>query len=80
MKVRELLDKLRDLDAESDVIVYTEEQDLLGPGMQLRVLDIDDVRPLIAERTRLKDNTPYLKLGKSHTSVRLAAICVVGDF
>jgi len=80
MKVKEVIEKLGRLNQDAEVIVYTEEQNLLGPGMLLRVLDIDEIRPLIAERTRLDDNTPYLKLGKSANSEQLAAICVVGDF
>jgi hypothetical protein len=36
MKVREVLEKLGRLDPDSDAIVYTESQDLLGPGIQFR--------------------------------------------
>jgi len=32
-----------------------------------------------AERTRLDDNTPYLKLGKSPNSKALATLVLTGD-
>lgn len=80
MKVRDLQKQLAGFAPDSEVICYTEDTSLLGSGMQLRVLDIDEIKQLEAERTRLKDGTPYLKLGTSQASETLVTIVLTSDF
>lgn len=80
MKVRQLQESLSKLDPESEVICYTEDSNLLGQGMGFRILDIEEVNTTHAERIRLGDNTPSLKIGQSSGSAPLATLVVTGDF
>lgn len=79
MNVRQLQERLSKLDPESDVICLTEDSNLLAAGMGFRVLEIEEVNTTEAERMRLGDNTPYLKIGKSAISKTLATLVITGD-
>jgi hypothetical protein len=80
MKVRELQQRLSQLDPELDVLCYTEEEDLLPKNHGFRLLEIDGVEISEGERRRADDQVPSLKLGKGPYSEKLAFINVTGDF
>lgn len=80
MKVKELQQKLSSLDPELDVICYTEDEALQKPGRAFVLLDVESVEATEAERIRLDDETPYLKIGKSPQSVTLVTLVVTTDF
>jgi hypothetical protein len=79
MNVRELQQHLTKLDPNLPVLCYTEDANLLGKGMGFRVFEIDGVSVSEAERCRLTDRTPYLKLGKGPASRALAVLEITGD-
>ena len=76
MVVRELVEKLKGLDQDLDVLCCSEDDDLLPPGLGLRLLEISDVAVRDGERLRGDDGIPTLKLGKGPNSVRIAMIDV----
>jgi hypothetical protein len=80
MKVRELQEKLSKLDPNLEVICYTEDESLLPKNEAFRLLDILEVSTTNAERVRLDDSTPYLKLGKGPDTSEIALLEVTADF
>ncbi len=80
MKVKELQEKLSKLDPELEVICYSEDESLLPPNEAFRLLDILAVSTTNAEKDRLDDGTPYLKLGKGTDSSVIAILEVTTDF
>lgn len=80
MKVRELVERLEQVDPELDVVCYSEDEALLASGHIFRLLEISGVDTTEAEPVRGADEVPSLKLGKGPGSVRLAVIEVTSDF
>ncbi len=80
MKVRELQQKLSELDPDLDVICYSEDSKLVTEGCGLILLEIEAVNTMHGERTRLDDGTPYLKLGRGSGTTALATLEVTSDF
>lgn len=80
MKVRELQAELNKLDPNMEVLCYREYESLQKGGKLFQLLDIIDVSATDAEKVRLDDGTPYLKLGKSSVSKILAILEVTPDF
>ena len=63
MKVKQLIEALRKLDPELDLLCYTEDDDLLRKSHGFRLLEIDGVTVSEVERRRGHDHIPILKLG-----------------
>ena len=80
MKVRELLSKLSPFDPELDVVCYCEDPGTSSPGSGFRLFEINEISVTDAEKTRLEDGTPYLKLGKSEAARPHVLIDVTADF
>ena len=80
MKVRELQQQLNKLDPNLEVLCYCEDEILQSKGRMFRLFDIEAVSTTQAERVRLEDNTPYLKLGKGPDSEILANLEITLDF
>lgn len=80
MKVKELLAKLKARDPEQDVICYSEDEEGLPEGHGFRLFEINGIDVTDAEKTRLDDGTPYLKLGKTAHSRRQVLIDITSDF
>ena len=80
MKVKELQSLLSKLDPNLEVICYSEDPNLQSDGLFFRILDIEAVDTTIAEITRLDNNTPTLKLGKSSTSKEIVTLVVTSEF
>ncbi len=80
MKVKDLKEALRKLGDDQEVILYTEDQDLLSKGSLFKLFDIVSVDSCEAERCRLDDGEPILKFGKSDLSESLVTIELTGSF
>lgn len=68
MKLRDLREKLTDLDPDLEVLCYTEDPSLVQPDRTFLVLDIRAVSTPHAERTGTGDGG--LQFGKSSDSER----------
>jgi hypothetical protein len=80
MKVKELQERLDALDPELEIVCYSEDQDLLAEGRGFVLLNIADLNTTNAERMRLDDGTPYLKLGDGPHSSTIATLEVTTAF
>jgi hypothetical protein len=80
MKVRELQQQLNKLDPDLEVLCYSEDEILQSKGQVFRIFNIEAVDATHAERVRLQDNTPSLKLGKGPNSEVLATLEITLDF
>ncbi len=80
MKVKDLMDKLRRLDPELDVLCFSEDEALLPPNHMFRLLDIEHVSTIDVEKSRGTDGIPSFKIGRSDKSTPHAIIEVVADF
>ena len=80
MKVKELLEKLRSLDPDQEVICYCEDKFVTTSGHAFRLFDIYSVYIQEAEKTRCKDGVPSLKFGKTEHSVDNVLIEITSVF
>ena len=80
MKVRELQQKLSELDPDLDVLCYSEDTKLVTEGRGFILLEIEAISTTHAEQVRLDDGTPYLKLGRGSGATALATLEVTSDF
>lgn len=80
MKVRELQEQLRKLDPELEVFCYSEDEKLLTQDRGFILFDIQTIETIEAERFRLDDGTPYLKLVKNPAASAIAILEVTTDF
>jgi len=70
--VKELINKLSELDSELEVIHFSEYDEL--------VLDINEINYIEAEKIRSNDGKPLLKFGKSDVSKKYVGIELTSDF
>ncbi|HEY3297980.1 MAG TPA: hypothetical protein VGK34_04925 [Armatimonadota bacterium] len=80
MKVKELIEQLRQLDSEIDILCYTEDTDLLASGHGFRLLDITGVSTVDGEKMRDKDNFPSLKFGNTPISRQHVLLDITSEF
>ncbi len=80
MKVKELLEQLKQLDCGLEVLCYSEDSDLLTSKHAVRLLDITAVSTTEGEVIRGDDQIPFIKLGKTSLSQEYAVIEVTSDF
>ncbi len=80
MKVRELIERLQNLDGNLDVICSTEDENLLAKNHLFRLLEITSVDVAEGEKQRSNDGLASLKLRHSSLSQKHAIIKVTGDF
>ena len=80
MKVKELQERLDALDPELEIVCYSEDENLLAEGRDFVLLDITGVFTTDAERMRLDDGTPSLRLGKEPHSSTIGTLEVTTDF
>jgi hypothetical protein len=79
MKVKDLLKKLSKVDPNSDVICYSEDESLLLDGHMFRVLELESVDSVVAEKCRT-DGVGTIRIGKSNTSKNLVTLNITTDF
>jgi len=80
MKVKELVEKLNQLDPELEVLCYSEDSNLLAFEHLFRLLDIHGVSIVEGEKRRGDDQIPSLKIGHTQHSQKHAVIEVTPDF
>ncbi len=80
MKVRDLMKQLEAQNPGADVICYTEDEAFLGNHELFRVLEIDSIEAVNAEKCRDETDKPTLKLGRSGASDKHVLINVTGIF
>jgi hypothetical protein len=79
MKVKELIKNLSTLDPNSDVICYSEDESLLLDGHMFRVLEIESLDSVMAEKCRV-DGIGTLKIGNSDISQNHVTLNITADF
>ncbi|EJE4171595.1 hypothetical protein P3667_10985 [Vibrio parahaemolyticus] len=80
MKVKELQEKLSKLDPELQLILSTEDEDVLNNQELFKLFDVQDISVIEAEPTRDAYRKPTLIIGKSEGSVKMAMVNISGDF
>lgn len=80
MKVKDLLDKLSQLDPELKLVLSTEDEEIVASDELFKLFDIENVSVMDAEPVRSKDRKPTLSIGKSDQSEPIAIIKIVSDF
>jgi hypothetical protein len=79
MKVRELIQKLRSLDDNLEVVCWTEDEDFVGEDAPFRLFQITSIDVTHGEPTRI-DGVPSMKIGKSQRSIGHVVIDITADF
>lgn len=74
MKVKELIEKLKTLNPELNILGYTEAEPLLTDEHLFRLLEIDGVGETEGTITQDNDGELHLKIGKGAESLKLAFI------
>ncbi|WP_395375741.1 hypothetical protein [Marinicella sp. W31] len=80
MKVKDLITHLEKYDSDSDVLCITEEEQLVPNGHLFRLLYIEEVDSIIAQKERAEDGVPSFRLGESEFSQKHVILRVVGEF
>ena len=80
MTVKELVAALQKFEPSLDVYCFTEDDTLLAPNHEFRVLEISDVKSVNAEKCRGDDDLLSLKIGSSAKSSKHVLIDVTADF
>ncbi len=80
MTVKELIEKLGQFDPGLEVICSTEDEELLPGNHGLRLLDIEHLSVVEAEKRRGDDGVPSFKLRCSDLSQKHVVINVTSDF
>ena len=80
MKVKDLQKKLAELDPESDLLCYSEDEALQTSETVFRIFEIEGLSVTDAEKTRTDKEVPTLKLGKSEYSKKVALLDITSDF
>jgi hypothetical protein len=74
MKVKELVERLRAIDADLDVLCCVDGNNAL------RLFDIVDLRVVDAKKERLGDDRPVLKLGHANGAEKHVLLEITEDF
>ena len=80
MKVRELMAKLKKQDPNLEILCYSEDNDHLPPNLGFRLFHVENVTNVEGEMVRVEDQIPYLKIGSSMKSQKLAIVEITSDF
>ncbi len=80
MKVKDVLEKLSQLDPELDVLCYSEEESLVAKGHEFRLMDVESIGTITGEKCRCDDNVPSMKIGESEYSQQHVTLNVIGVF
>lgn len=80
MKAGELIAKLRQFDAGSDVVCYSEDESIRQSGRLFTLLEVSGVGATEAEKTRGDDGVPSLIFGNSDASKPHVILEVTTEF
>ena len=79
MKVKELIEQLKNLNPESEVTIYCEDEGLKTEEDSVQVFEVIEVSETEAESDRLPTGKPWLKFGKSQSSSKFSLVQVTSD-
>lgn len=81
MKAKDIIDKLKQLDPDMDVLCYIEEdENIFKKGHMFRFLEIIDVSTAQGEVNRGEDGIVSMKFNRSDTSKKIGTIEVTSQF
>ena len=80
MKVKDLLEKLKQLDPEMDVLCSSEDSDIQSPNHLFKLFDILAIESADAEKCRDNNGIPTLKYGKTENSTKHAIMEITSVF
>lgn len=80
MKVKDLIELLNKKGPNLEVLCYTEDKSLVVSKHMFRLLHIESVDTVEAQKVRSEDGMPSFKFGKSDLSEKHVTINVTGDF
>ncbi|GLR77123.1 hypothetical protein [Aliivibrio sifiae] len=80
MKVKELQEKLANLDSDLQLIFYTEDEGMLKGKESFKLFEMLDVSVIDAERVRDVHGKPTLVIGKSEEAISMAVLNISSDF
>ncbi len=80
MKVKDLQKKLSELDPESDLLCYSEDESLQTSETAFRIFEIDSLDVVEAEKSHTKKRTPTLILEKTEASKKIVLLNITLDF
>jgi len=80
MKVGELVEKLKRLDADMDIFGFADDEQVVTPDYIFRLLDIEGVATINGEMKRERDQFPTLHPGDTELSKKIAILRVTIDF
>lgn len=80
MKVKELIEKLNKFDQESQVLCYTEDDQVLDEGHLFKLFDIDNIDISEGETERDEDRRPTIRWGKTSHSRKFTTLHITGIF
>ncbi|MDL2197486.1 hypothetical protein QQF45_00250 [Halopseudomonas aestusnigri] len=81
MKIKDLIEKLKQFNPEQSVACYTEDEGLKHDGGPVQIFEILNISESEAESSRLNDGAgkPWLKFGKSDGSSKFVLIEITSD-
>lgn len=79
MKVNELVQKLKGLDPDSEVLFYAEDEEIAPEGYAHRVLDIVDVCQKELRTNRVENGVVTISFGDQPHSITWACIELTSD-
>lgn len=81
MKIRELIQRLKEFDPEQSIACYSEDEGLRSDESPIQIFEILNVSKVEAESSRLDDDAgkPWLKFGKSGNSSKFVLIEITSD-
>lgn len=80
MRVRELIKALEKLNPDLDLLVYTEDEDVVEPGQSMRFLYIDGVSTVVGVTSRDERGRVQIDLGLDPEARMIATLDVTSQF
>lgn len=79
MKVKELIEKLQKLDSNLEVLVTSEDADVVAPGCLVRLFEIYDVSALNVELSRDDMRRPQIAAAAEGEGRKFAIIAITSN-
>lgn len=80
MRVKDLIEKLENLEPDLEIYGYTEDESLARQNKPFHIFGIDSVDVQVAETFRDENRAPAITFGESENSRKLVFINVTSDF
>jgi hypothetical protein len=81
MKIKDLIEKLRQFDPEQAIACYSEDEGLKSDEDPIQIFELLDVSEVEAESSRLDDGVgkPWLKFSRSDNSSKFVLMEITSD-